>query len=93
MSVREVPGELGHVMQLTPDRKRFLPLLYVDELSMRLRDLVSSSYFLVFFTSYVLSDQVRVNATDKTADLTLVYRPISMGKLRLFMQVISSHII
>ena len=53
MSVREVPGELGHVMQLTPDRKRFLPLLYVDELSMRLRDLVSSSYFLVFFTSNV----------------------------------------
>ena len=39
------------------------------------------------------SDQVRVNATDKTADITLVYRPISMGKLRLFMQVISSHII
>ena len=52
MSVREVPGELGHVMQLTPDRKRFLPLLYVDELSMRLRDLVSSS-FLIFFTSNV----------------------------------------
>ena len=41
----------------------------------------------------LFSDQVRVNATDKTADLTLVYRPISMGKLRLFMQVISSHII
>merc|ERR1711976_1156979 len=55
-------------MQLTPDRKKFLPLLYVDELSMRLRDLV------------------RVNSTDKTADITLAYRPISMGKLRLFMQ-------
>jgi len=68
MSVREVPGELGHVMQLTPDRKKFLPLLYVDELSMRMRDLV------------------RVNKTDKTADITLAYRPISMGKLRLFMQ-------
>merc|ERR1719245_3025963 len=27
-------------MQLTSDRKQFLPLLYVDELSMRLRDLV-----------------------------------------------------
>ena len=68
MSVRQVPGEIGHVMQLTSDRKQFLPLLYVDELSMRLRDLVI------------------VNSTDKEASLTLSYRPISMGKLRLFMQ-------
>ena len=68
MSVRQVPGEIGHVMQLTSDRKQFLPLLYVDELSMRLRDLVI------------------VNSTDKEAGLTLSYRPISMGKLRLFMQ-------
>jgi len=68
MSLKQVPGELGHVMQLTKDRKQFLPILYIDELSMRLRDLVL------------------VNATDKEADLTLLYQPISMGKLRLFMQ-------
>ena len=68
MSLKQVPGELGHVMQLTKDKKQFLPILYVDELSMRLRDLVI------------------VNATDKEADLTLLYQPISMGKLRLFMQ-------
>ena len=68
MSLKQVPGELGHVMQLTKDRKQFLPILYIDELSMRLRDLVL------------------VNSTDKVADLTLLYQPISMGKLRLFMQ-------
>lgn len=68
MSLKQVPGELGHVMQLTKDRKQFLPILYIDELSMRLRDLVL------------------VNATDKEADVTLLYQPISMGKLRLFMQ-------
>merc|ERR1740122_67730 len=33
-----------------------------------------------------MRDLVRVNKTDKTADLTLLYQPISMGKLRLFMQ-------
>ena len=55
-------------MQLTSDRKKFLPLLYVDELSMRMRDLVI------------------VNSTDKEAAVTISYRPISMGKLRLFMQ-------
>jgi len=68
MSLKQVPGELGHVMQLTKDRKQFLPILYIDELSMRLRDLVI------------------VNSTDKEADVTLLYQPISMGKLRLFMQ-------
>lgn len=68
MSLKQVPGELGHVMQLTKDRKQFLPILYIDELSMRLRDLVM------------------VNATDKEAEVTLLYQPISMGKLRLFMQ-------
>merc|ERR1719245_2854949 len=59
-------------MQLTSDRKQFLPLLYVDELSMRLRDLVI------------------VNSTDKEASLTLSYRPISFGKLRLFLQFTSA---
>lgn len=68
MSVKQVPAEIGHVMQLTSDRKKFLPLLYVDELSMRMRDLVI------------------VNSTDKEAAVTISYRPISMGKLRLFMQ-------
>ena len=54
MSPRDVPGEIGHVMQLTGDRKQFLPILYVDELTMRLRDLVI------------------VNATDKSAEVSLI---------------------
>jgi len=72
MSVRQVPGEIGQVMQLTKDRKKFLPILYVDELSMRLKDLVI------------------VNSTDKETSLTLAYRPISLGKLRLFLQFTSA---
>ena len=40
MEGRQVPGEIAHTMQLTKDRKSYLPILYVDELSMRHRDLV-----------------------------------------------------
>jgi len=72
MSIRQVPGEIGQVMQLTKDRKKFLPILYVDELTMRLRDLVI------------------VNNTDKESTLTVSYRPISLGKLRLFLQFTSA---
>jgi len=72
MSIRQVPGEIGQVMQLTKDRKKFLPILYVDELTMRLRDLVI------------------VNSTDKESTLTVSYRPISLGKLRLFLQFTSA---
>ena len=68
MGAAQVPGEIAHVLQLTRDRKQFLPVLYVDELSMRMRDLVV------------------VNSTDKEATVTVQYRPISLGKLRLFMQ-------
>jgi CRISPR/Cas system CMR-associated protein Cmr5 small subunit len=39
MGPGQVPGELGHVMSLTKDRKNYLPILFVDELTMRLRDL------------------------------------------------------
>jgi len=72
MSIRQVPGEIGQVMQLTKDRKQFLPILYVDELSMRLKDLVI------------------VNSTDKESSITVAYRPISLGKLRLFLQFTSA---
>jgi len=72
MSIRQVPGEIGQVMQLTKDRKKFLPILYVDELTMRLRDLVI------------------VNSTDKESTVTVSYRPISLGKLRLFLQFTSA---
>jgi len=72
MSIRQVPGEIGQVMQITKDRKKFLPILYVDELTMRLRDLVI------------------VNNTDKESTLTVSYRPISLGKLRLFLQFTSA---
>ena len=39
MSPHQVPGELAHVISLTRDRKKYLPILFVDELTMRLRDL------------------------------------------------------
>lgn len=72
MDTRQVPGEIAQTMQLTKDRQHYLPILYVDELTMRSRDLVM------------------VNSTDKTADFTLIYRPISFGKLRLFLQFTSA---
>lgn len=68
MEPQQVPGELGHTMQLTKDRKTYLPILYLDELSMRARDLVI------------------VNKTDVAAEVSVTYRPISFGKLRLFLQ-------
>jgi len=72
MSLKQIPGEIGQVMQLTKNRKQFLPILYVDELTMRLRDLVI------------------VNSTDKESSVTVSYRPISLGKLRLFLQFTSA---
>ena len=72
MEPRQVPGELGHSMQLTRDRKTYLPILYMDELSMRSRDLV------------------KVNTTDEQAEIAFTYRPISFGKLRLFLQFSSA---
>jgi len=72
MEPRQVPGEIAHTMQLTKDRKTYLPILYIDELSMRQRELV------------------KVNATDEVAEVKVVYRPISFGKLRLFLQFSSA---
>lgn len=68
MSPAQVPGELAPYIQLTKDRKQYLPILYVDELTMRMRDLRM------------------VNATDTASDVEITYKPISFGKLRLFMQ-------
>jgi len=68
MEGRQVPGEIAHSMQLTKDRKSYLPILYVDELNMRMRDLRI------------------VNVTDKDTEVMFIYRPISFGKLRLFLQ-------
>jgi hypothetical protein len=64
----QVPGELAHYIQLTKDKKKYLPILYVDELTMRMRDLRM------------------VNATDVSSVVEFTYKPISFGKLRLFMQ-------
>jgi len=72
MEGRQVPGEIAHTMQLTKDRKNYLPILYVDELNMRMRDLRI------------------VNSTDREAEVTVIYRPISFGKLRLFLQFSSA---
>jgi hypothetical protein len=68
MSSTQVPGELAHYIQLTKDRTKYLPILYVDELTMRLRDLRM------------------VNATDTSSEVEFTYKPISFGKLRLFLQ-------
>lgn len=40
MPVKEIPAELYYLMRKTDDRKKYLPIVYVDELSLRLRDLV-----------------------------------------------------
>lgn len=68
MSPGQVPGELAHYIQLTSDRTKYLPILFLDELTLRLRDLRI------------------VNATDTSSDVEITYKPISFGKLRLFMQ-------
>ena len=68
MGPGQVPGEIGHTMSLTKDRKKYLPILFVDELTMRLRDLRV------------------VNSTDTNSDIEVIYKPISFGKLRLFLQ-------
>ena len=47
----------------------FLPIVYIDELNLRLRDLVI------------------VNKTDESFPVEFTYKPISYGKLRLFLQV------
>ena len=68
MSIQQIPPELGRVITLTGDRKTYLPIIYVDELTMRMRDLRI------------------VNSTDSVSDIEIVYRPISFGRLRLFLQ-------
>ena len=68
MAPRQVPGDIGHVIQLTKSRKKYLPILFVDELTMRLKDLRL------------------VNATDTASEVEILYKPISFGKLRLFLQ-------
>merc|ERR1712027_221012 len=72
MPKKEIPGELYYLMRKTDNQKHYLPIVYVDELSLRLRDLVL------------------VNATDDTGRVEFTYRPISYGKLRLFLQFTSA---
>ena len=72
MPKNEIPGELYYLMRKTENQKRYLPIVYVDELSLRLRDLVV------------------VNATDDAGRVEFTYRPISYGKLRLFLQFTSA---
>ena len=68
----EIPGELYYLMRKTENQKHYLPIVYVDELSLRLKDLVV------------------VNSTDDTGRVEFTYRPISFGKLRLFLQFTSA---
>ena len=39
MPPKQVPGELAHVLSLTKDAKKYLPILFIDELTMRMKDL------------------------------------------------------
>jgi len=68
MTPKQIPGDIGHVMQLTKNRKQYLPILFVDELTMRLKDLRI------------------INSTDTSSEIEILYKPISFGKLRLFLQ-------
>ncbi len=72
MPTNEIPGELYYLMRKTDNGKQYLPIVYVDELSLRLRDLVV------------------VNATDTEAEVEFTYKPITYGKLRLFLQFTSA---
>lgn len=40
LPLKNIPGEVYHLIRLNTDAKSFLPLIFFDELSMRLRDLV-----------------------------------------------------
>merc|ERR1712029_6032 len=65
---KEIPGEIYPLVRLTEkDKKKYLPIMWIDELSQR------------------LEDQVKVNATDTEATIDLIYRPISWGKMRIFL--------
>lgn len=68
----EIPPEIFYLMRQAPDKKHYLPILYIDELSLRIRDLRE------------------INATDTSSTVAFKYRPISMGKLRLFLQFTSA---
>ena len=68
MTPKQIPGDIGHVMQLTKNRKQYLPILFVDELTMRLKDLRI------------------INSSDTSSEIEILYKPISFGKLRLFLQ-------
>lgn len=65
---KEAPPEFYWLMRVSGDQKHYLPIVYIDELSLRLRDLVI------------------VNQTDTHGSVEFLYRPISYGKLRLFLQ-------
>ena len=66
---KEIPGEIYPLIRLKePEKKTYLPLLFVNELSQRIEHLVV------------------VNKTDTVTDITLVYTPISWGKMRIFLQ-------
>ncbi len=68
MPTKNIPPEFLYILRRSQDKNSYLPILYVDELSLRLRDLVV------------------VNATDKNGTVEFAYKPISYGKLRLFLQ-------
>ncbi|TRY79311.1 hypothetical protein TCAL_02002 [Tigriopus californicus] len=72
MPKSDIPPEIYYLMRQGPDKKHYLPILYIDELSLRIRDLRE------------------VNATDPSSTVAFKYRPISLGKLRLFLQFTSA---
>lgn len=63
--IRSIPAELYRLMKITPERE-YLPILYIDELNYRIKDLVP------------------VNISSVSLPLTIIYKPISVGKLRMW---------
>ena len=40
LPTKEIPGEIYHLLRMNSDSKSYLPMIFFDELSMRIRDLV-----------------------------------------------------
>lgn len=68
---KEIPGEVFRYLRVGPDG-RYLPVVYIDQLSFRTRDLV------------------QINKSTDTLPLTITYGPISVGKLRMWVNMMES---
>ena len=44
---KDIPPEIYHYIRISPEGKTYLPVVFIDELSMRLRDLSKVSFITV----------------------------------------------